>query len=1239
MADIFEIAEGFRAALLKNERAAAVRLVKAYGAAWNRISADLAKLNKQIDAARSRGEVVDQWWLIRQERYRSLLDQITREMSRFADFAESQITAEQRRAIAAARNDAQRLMIAAVGEAPEAIAPNFNRLPASAVENLAGFLSNGSPLNRLLGEFAPSARQQIEQGLMSAIAQGWGARKTATAIRKALGGNLVRALRIARTETIRAYRETTHRVFQANADVMDGWYWLSARNRRTCFPAGALITTLRGNIPIEKVQIGDFALTHKGRFCRVRELLKQSYNGEMVTVVSEGASVTATADHLFAVAADNGISWVEAGCLQHDHQLLRLFQCGHQDAPHFPAKPPVEITGANSDDLVAGLQEINILSLIAGFRLVMPIRLINLKREIQGGQKKVYGMTPTFNDLFLLKRDILLFQNETDVLFWFGFSGKSPVATGRTKTPRIFLVGLDSEIALAGQARKDNGRATTNLRAVSAICFRTPIKCLSATGANSFNGSGFFAGQRAMLTWDAFRSGEPIAAMPARKSVIEREASAFYGAVTPTILPCGDFENLVALLTFQYLCGQWWRAESAMRKLLLVSAVAEARAKAAIPSFNARWSQKEFTAAFNADQRGLLVELPPHPFDSALLSAICGFLDFTITDMNPRIIAADAASGLQSSSVAFNIKPFHKAIITETRNHTQPNITVFNLEVDEDESYVVNGFVVHNCPTCWALHGTFHPITERLAGHVQCRCTQMPRPKSLAELGFPGAPDTRPAVKRGEDLFDDQPADVQQQVLGAAFAAYKDGRIKLTDLVGRKESPQWGASYYTLGVGRALNNEGRFPGYSEPPKPAPSVLQSITPRRALSPAQIALIRTAPAYRDPDGIPDPDKIAVESLGLMHANPFPPKLKNRAQKAGVALDQITLGRPALDRERLLRAAEALAQEIKAEGKGIEPIRLAQRPDGSFVVSGDGNHRIAALKLLGYEGEIPALVRYQKAAPIAAGRKAKAAGEGVASTGGSADAQAARAQMKQIQRENKKQVKEIYAAFDQAVKDEAAAIARGDFAEAVRLGLNRPRLLAEAERVRNGLKEQQRAALYQETESEFKIAQPYARFIEWDKGVSAFRRLIGKGWLDGEEVRFWAIGDRERAYYEKGEVNVQTKASAGIVVHELGHWLEDSSPKIFNEVTKFLQRRTKGEKAVPLKQFNKRYDADEETRPDKFLDPYMGKVYETNGKRKASEVVSMGLELFYNDPAKLAEKDPDFFDFIYDLVRNRP
>lgn len=776
MADIFEIAEGFRAALLKNERAAAVRLVKAYGAAWNRISADLAKLNKQIDAARSRGEVVDQWWLIRQERYRSLLDQITREMSRFADFAESQITAEQRRAIAAARNDAQRLMIAAVGEAPEAIAPNFNRLPASAVENLAGFLSNGSPLNRLLGEFAPSARQQIEQGLMSAIAQGWGARKTATAIRKALGGNLVRALRIARTETIRAYRETTHRTFQANADVMDGWYWLSARNARTC-------------------------------------------------------------------------------------------------------------------------------------------------------------------------------------------------------------------------------------------------------------------------------------------------------------------------------------------------------------------------------------------------------------------------------------------------------------------------------PTCWALHGTFHPITERLAGHVSCRCTQMPRTKSLAELGFPGAPDTRPAVKRGEDLFADQPADVQQQVLGAAFAAYRDGRIKLTDLVGRKESPQWGASYYTLGVGRALNNEGRFPGYSEPPKPAPSVLQSITPRRALSPAQIALIRTAPAYRDPDGIPDTDKIAVESLGLMHANPFPPKLKNRAQKAGVALDQITLGRPALDRERLLRAAEALAQEIKAEGKGIEPIRLAQRPDGSFVVSGDGNHRIAALKLLGYEGEIPALVRYQKAAPIAAGRKAKAAGEGVASTGGSADAQAARAQMKQIQRENKKQVKEIYAAFDQAVKDEAAAIARGDFAEAVRLGLNRPRLLAEAERVRNGLKEQQRAALYQETESEFKIAQPYARFIEWDKGVSAFRRLIGKGWLDGEEVRFWAIGDRERAYYEKGEVNVQTKASAGIVVHELGHWLEDSSPKIFNEVTKFLQRRTKGEKAVPLKQFNKRYDADEETRPDKFLDPYMGKVYETNGKRKASEVVSMGLELFYNDPAKLAEKDPDFFDFIYDLVRNRP
>lgn len=41
-------------------------------------------------------------------------------------------------------------------------------------------------------------------------------------------------MRLARTETLRAYRAATHETYLANSDIVEGWYWLSARNMRTC---------------------------------------------------------------------------------------------------------------------------------------------------------------------------------------------------------------------------------------------------------------------------------------------------------------------------------------------------------------------------------------------------------------------------------------------------------------------------------------------------------------------------------------------------------------------------------------------------------------------------------------------------------------------------------------------------------------------------------------------------------------------------------------------------------------------------------------------------------------------------------------------------------------------------------------------------------------------------------------------------------------------------------------------
>jgi len=228
VADIIQLANQYRSELLKNERAAADRLTKTYDRIWLRLFRQLTKINQQIEDARARGEMVNQAWLFRQERYGALLRHVDREFRRFADVAETSITKQQREAATAALDDSVALMAAAADGA--GITATFNRLPIAAVENLVGTLGNGSPLSALLDQLPGAGRRIVEQGLIEAVALGIGPAATARKIREGLGGNLTRALTIARTETLRSYRIASSQTYQANADVVEGWYWRSARH-------------------------------------------------------------------------------------------------------------------------------------------------------------------------------------------------------------------------------------------------------------------------------------------------------------------------------------------------------------------------------------------------------------------------------------------------------------------------------------------------------------------------------------------------------------------------------------------------------------------------------------------------------------------------------------------------------------------------------------------------------------------------------------------------------------------------------------------------------------------------------------------------------------------------------------------------------------------------------------------------------------------------------------------------
>jgi hypothetical protein len=85
--------------------------------------------------------------------------------------------------------------------------------------------------------------------------------------------------------------------------------------------------------------------------------------------------------------------------------------------------------------------------------------------------------------------------------------------------------------------------------------------------------------------------------------------------------------------------------------------------------------------------------------------------------------------------------------------------------------------------------------TDYLEGHVNCRCTLIPRPKSYADLlGDPTLPDSRVPVKTGPEEFAKLDPAVQRSILGPGkYDLYQRG-VPLEAFVDRHQSDVWGAS-------------------------------------------------------------------------------------------------------------------------------------------------------------------------------------------------------------------------------------------------------------------------------------------------------------------------------------------------------------------------------------------------------------------------------------------------------------
>ena len=167
------------------------------------------------------------------------------------------------------------------------------------------------------------------------------------------------------------------------------------------------------------------------------------------------------------------------------------------------------------------------------------------------------------------------------------------------------------------------------------------------------------------------------------------------------------------------------------------------------------------------------------------------------------------------------------------------------------------------------------------------------------------------------------------------------------------------------------------------------------------------------------------------------------------------------------------------------------------------------------------------------------------------------------------------------------------------------------------------------YKSTLSNTTVKNKFAKVWEDFKKVSF-------GYNEGTEIA--AKGYRKsRAYYDREEnsINLPAGTSKYTIMHELAHSLERNN-YVMKQAVEFLERRAGDKPIISLGYKDRR----EVYQDGGFFSNYVGKVYKGDiyKGRRATEVISMGLEAMYRNPKLFYAQDKEHFELIYNLFFKR-
>lgn len=224
--NIIDLVNALRDALARQDEKALRLLIDAYGNMYQRLLPRIDALALEIAAL----EAPTKAQIMKLTRYKTLISEIQRELNTFSGYAETVMRQSSTTAIKFGVVDAKSMVLV---QNP-GLAPVWRTLNPKVIENLVGYLQEGSPLMKRIELLAPTRAEAVANTILDQVALGANPKTIASMITRELGVGLTDSLRMTRTVQIYSYREANRASYIANSDIVEGWIWVSVLDAETC---------------------------------------------------------------------------------------------------------------------------------------------------------------------------------------------------------------------------------------------------------------------------------------------------------------------------------------------------------------------------------------------------------------------------------------------------------------------------------------------------------------------------------------------------------------------------------------------------------------------------------------------------------------------------------------------------------------------------------------------------------------------------------------------------------------------------------------------------------------------------------------------------------------------------------------------------------------------------------------------------------------------------------------------